>query len=159
MEWHRFLSHLLVTEMLTVKKVWIWNSRNKTFFASSGGFSYCFTTYTPHAPTLMSLLPLPPCHEPEGMLQGGASREGPAGRGPGVLPCMWRFWDSKYHISTILSSSSGLSKKTRKPGGMLAPLGFWELLLGHSFLRLEPYQQARWKVLCQGNWCPWGSQT
>ena len=51
MEWHRFLSHLLVTEMLTVKKVWIRNSRNKTFFASSGGFSYCFTTYTPHAPT------------------------------------------------------------------------------------------------------------
>lgn len=133
-EWHRFLSHLLVTEMLTVKKFEFEIPETKLSFASSGGFSYCFTTYTPHAPThesaSSSSMPWTRRHA----TGGGASREGP--RSPSLHVALLRL--SKYHLSTILSSSSGLSKKTRKPGRMLAPLGFWELLLGHSFLRLEP---------------------
>lgn len=128
MEWHRFLSHLLVTEMLTVKKVCIPNSRNKTFFAGSGGFSYCFTTYTPHAPTLMSLLPLPP--SVRAMNRSHATGRGLAESSPGVLPCMWHFWKSVTTTALWFSQATlGWARKRRKPGRMLALLGFWELLL------------------------------
>lgn len=76
--------------MLSVKNSSFQIPETKLFFAGSGGFSDCFTTYTARAPMLRASVSssfLNACHEPSSEPQG----KDPSGRCPEVLPCMGHF--------------------------------------------------------------------
>lgn len=112
MGWHRFLSHPLVTEMLSVND-WIPNSRNKTFLCWFWRFLISFhNLHSPCSYAQGNCFLFLPQHMPWtlSVRQG----RGFGGRCPGVPPCMGHFWKiSNSHLPTSPSGCSGLSKCER----------------------------------------------